>query len=81
MITAARTDLATKIGAKPGAIRLINWVAVRLPASVLHCEVTSADPSEPAVSGYRILLGYQGRAYPYLSDMQSAVACPPIESE
>jgi hypothetical protein len=81
MIAAARTDLATRIGAKPEAITLVGWSPVRLPVRVLHCEVAAADPSEPAAPGYKILLGYQGRTFAYQSDMQSAIACPPIERE
>jgi hypothetical protein len=80
MITAARADLASRIGAKPEAITLINWAPLRLPARVLRCEVAE-DRSSPAVPGYKIVLGYQGRAFPYQSDLGTVVACPPIERE
>ena len=78
MITAARTDLSTRIGAKPEEVKLLGWTPLRLPARVLRCEASSAE-GEPAVPGYRISLDNKGRAYTYQSDMKSVYPCPPIE--
>ena len=79
MIEAARADLATRIAAKPESVKLVSWSPVRLPASVLHCEGTATNPSEEPVPGYNIVLSYEGRPYPYHSDLHSVVACPRIE--
>jgi len=80
MIAAARTDLAARIGAEPDELTLIEWAPLRLPARVLRCEV-AADPDSSAVPGYKIVLGYGGRTFPYQSDRNSAVDCPPIRHE
>ncbi len=79
MVTAARTDLAAKLGATPESIKLINWTVVQLPAAVLRCEPGTADAAEPAIPGYKLQLGHQDRIYTYHSDMKTAVACPSIE--
>ena len=78
MVTAARADLAPRIGAKPEEITLMEWAPLRLPPRVLRCEVAD-DPDASAVPGYRVVLGYRGRTFPYQSDRKSVVACPAIE--
>lgn len=82
MITAARTDLAGKLSGTPDEVKVVRWDTVYLPLRMLHCEGgpgAVANPSEPAVPGYKILLDHRGRTYVYYSDMDTATACPPIE--
>lgn len=81
MIEAARADLATRLNAKPESIKFVNWSAVRLPARVLHCEVATADPAEPLMPGYKIVLSHNDRPFTYHSDLQTVTACPRIERD
>lgn len=79
MLAAARTDLASKLGAKPDAVTVANWEPVHLAAPTLHCEPGAEQSTDPAVPGYKILLNYQGRTFRYYSDLKTAIACPAIE--
>ena len=81
MVTAARADLAAKLGATPESIKLVNWTVVQLPAAVLRCEAGAADLAAPAIPGYKLQLAHQGRIYTYHSDTKTAVACPAIERQ
>lgn len=80
-MTAARDDLARRLGVAPGDIKPVSGLQQSWPDASLGCPEQGVDYPRGKVDGWVLTLRHGTRDYTYHTDMTRTIPCPAITTE